>query len=908
MKKGILLSLVAVVLIGLIVFLIWYINEAGKIRSGSKDAFIPYNSALVISVNAEAGLKPEVEEVFATGLKDFASCLLNRVKDTLQGQGYVVEYPYVLALRVEGKSDIACLYVMDNKEVLSRGDVARFLNQTFAAGAEQVRRYDRHKIYALKSGKEEVYFAVCGGIVLVSDSDLYVEDALKQFDLEENGTPSPSHYQDLNKYFSVGAGIHVFLNTGTFTEVLPLYAQVKKIFPHVDVTRFFKWGALDGELGEDGICLNGFMQYGGLKTSYIRTLDQQQAREANIDAIIPARLMSLGMLNLSNPSAYLTALEAYRYDAGRKESVMERKRQYQKMFGKGREEEMKDLLQGEFAVVNLAYNEATQETDGLILISLKSGSLGKTLLEGMLKDYARFDGKTITDYASEYHIDREKSFTYYRFPAEDLSAVYWGYIFEGIPNRYVLVEDNYLIFASSEKAVHTFIRDYIHGNFIRGTEWYKHLKAKLAGKYNMAYFARTDEMLPVYKNMMQKNRQKLAAGFTDKLSVIPAFALQWSNEGDLLYNTLYLSTVPLQEDVCPHVLWQTKLEAGISMKPLPVTNHMTGEKELFVQDDLCNIYLINDAGRILWKLPLGEKINSEVYQVDLFKNGKLQFLFSTPSRMYLIDRNGNAAGRFPVSFREKCEHGISVFDYDHKRDYRIFAPCADRKVYLYGLDGDIIKGWEPKKADKPIVCKVRHFRIGNKDYIVFADRYRLYILDRKGKERVRVATVFDLNEKMDFYLVHQGEQAWLTFAGKEGKVHLVNFEGQTEEFQVKDISGPVRMNVADINNDGAEECVICEGKHLLVTRLDGKMLSRHQLEADDLDYPYIYRFSPADIRIGLRDKKQNQVFLLTPDGNVSKGFPVSANSPFSIVFSGKDGFFLYAGTEDGTLVKYKVQR
>ena len=81
-----------------------------------------------------------------------------------------------------------------------------------------------------------------------------------------------------------------------------------------------------------------------------------------------------------------------------------------------------------------------------------------------------------------------------------------------------------------------------------------------------------------------------------------------------------------------------------------------------MQDDRHTVYLINDVGRVLWKLPLGQQINSEVYQVDLFKNGKLQYLFSTPDKMYLIDRNGNAAGRFPVAFKGKCEQGISVYD------------------------------------------------------------------------------------------------------------------------------------------------------------------------------------------------------------------------------------------------------
>lgn len=907
MKKGIWLSLGALVLIGVIVFAIWYINEEGKMRSGSKDSFIPYNSALVVSVNAEPRLTPEAEKTFGKDIAAFREKMLARVTDTLQRKGYVKSYPYVIAVRVEGKSDVACLYVMDNKDVLSRSEIAGFLNQAFAAGAEIVRKYDRYKIYTLKQGKETVYFAVCGGIVLISDSDLYIEDGLKQFDLEESGEEAKPRYQNLNKYFSAGAGINVFLNTGVFTDLMPLYLQTKKIFPHVDVTRFFKWGALDGELSNEGVYLNGFLQYGGQEKSYIRTLEKQQPRESVIDGVVPSRLISFGMLNLSNPTAYFSALEAYRFNAGRKDGVFDRKKQFAKMFGKESEGELQKLLQGEFAVVDLAYNESTQEKDGLVIAALKSGSLGKILLEKMMKDYARFDGKTIEDYSRKYSIDAEKSFTYYRFPVDDLPAIYWGYIFEGIKSRYVLIEDNYLIFASSENAVKSFVKDYVHGSFIRDAEWYRKLKTKLAGKYNIAYFGRTAEVLPYYKNVAVGAGSRFIEERRKESPVFPTFALQWSNEGGMLYNTFFLSTAAIQDDVRPHVLWQTRLDARVSMKPVPVVNHVTGERELFVQDNNNTVYLINDAGRILWKVPVDGPINSEVYQVDLFKNGKLQYLFSTSGKMYLIDRNGNAAGRFPLTFRAKCEQGISVYDYDNNKDYRIFVPCADREVYLYGLDGNPVKGWDPHKADKPIVTKVQHFRVDGKDYLVFADRYRLYILDRKGKERVRVSSVFDLQNPTDIYMIRKGGQPRLVFAGAGGAVHLVSFAGQTETIKVEGLSEHFRMNVADMNRDGAEECVFTDGNRLLIAGMDGQILSEKKVEAESLDYPYVYRFSGSDTRIGLTDTKQSQMLLLNADGSMSKGFPIAGDSPFSIVFSGSDGFFLFAGADNGSVIKYKVQ-
>ena len=111
MKKGILLSLLAVILLAVVVCAIWYINEEGKMRAGSKDSFIPYNSAVVVTINAGAELAPEIRQAFAADLKVFRRKLLVRITDTLQQQGLVKAHPYVVAARTgeggdEGGMDV----------------------------------------------------------------------------------------------------------------------------------------------------------------------------------------------------------------------------------------------------------------------------------------------------------------------------------------------------------------------------------------------------------------------------------------------------------------------------------------------------------------------------------------------------------------------------------------------------------------------------------------------------------------------------------------------------------------------------------------------------------------------------------------------------------------------------------
>lgn len=900
--------MLALVLVAVVAGAIWYINEEGQMRAGTKDSFIPYNSAVVVSIHPEACRLPEVTDAFAEDLRRFSGRLLPRAADSLRANGYVLPDSYMLAARLEGKSDVALLYVMDNRDVFSRNEIAGFLSGLFAGGTEVFRRYDRHKIYTLKQGKETVYVAVCGGIILLSDSDLYIEDALKQFDQEETDGEAKARYQNLGKYFSLGAGLNIFLNTGAFTDLLPLYVQTKKVFPNLDMGRFFKWGALDAEFGREGICLNGFLDYDGLQKSYLRVLGQQAPLESVISGVLPARLVSLELMNLNRPAAYFQELEGWRHSAGRKDNVSARKRQFATMFGGGVENELRELLQGEFAVVDFAYNEAARRREGLVMAVLKSGSLCRVLLDKMMQQYARFEGKDVAAFRKEYRVDSDKAFGYYEFPAVDFVSVYWGEILGGLANNYVFVEDNYLVFASSEKVLREYMQDYIHGSFVRDAEWFRRLKTKLSSKYNLAYFARTADAMPLYRSWSKEGGQADAAGKPSARPAFPSWALQWSAEGNMLYNTVFLSVEKLQDEERPHVLWQTKLDAKVTMKPVPVVNHVNGEREVFVQDDNYTVYLINDVGRILWKQPVDGKINSEVYQVDLFKNGKLQYLFSTPDKMYLIDRNGNAAGAFPVAFRSGSTQGLTLFDYDQNRDYRIFVPGDDRQVYLYGLDGKLVQGWAPQKADKPIVSKVRHFRVGNKDYIVFADCHRLYILDRKGRERVKVPSVFDLPEQLDLVLSRRDGQAVLVFPGKDGAVHTVDFAGHAKTFRMEGVAGDYGMNVADVNGNGADECVVTSGEHLLVYTLDGKKVSDERLDGRMLDFPYIYRFSGTDTRIGVLDLQAAEMLLLSPEGVLSKGFPIAGDSPFSIVFSGSDGFFLFAGTDGGSVIKYRVQR
>ena len=907
--KKIALIVFGVVLLGGIGFALWWVNEREREVDVPKESFIPYNSAVVINVNANADLLPKVATAFNREIKAFRKSMLSRVVDTLKQASQVDTSSYVMAIRVEGKQSIRFLYVLNRSGLFSRGDVHAFLQKMFAGVQVKERKYNNQKIYLASRGKDEVCYAVVGGMVLVSNSELYVEDAVNQLsnpgEDEKDGAP---RFKNVNRYFSAGAGLNVFLNTTCFSDLLPLLLQKDFIAKQTNIAKWFKWGALDGEIKPSGISFNGFVHYDGLKAAFPVAFKGQLPQDSKLDAVMPADVKSVSILALSDVKNYLASLETYRYGAGQIENVRKRKQEFARLFGDKLDEEWQALLKGEWGKGTLSYDASRKQEEGIVVVHVKAGSLARGLLEKMLKSYASKSGISETSLYRSFALDKDKKVSYFKMPVPDFAGVMWGYVLGGIETNYVLVEDNYVVFSSSERGLQVFASDYMRRLSVRDQEWYQKLRTKLSSKFNWMYLSEMVSMLPYYEQVTKGALRELLERNKEGMEVFSSFGLQWVCEGDMLYHTLFLST----EEVEPkqaQIMWQTRLDARMSMKPTIVVNHNTGERELFVQDEGNTIYLINDVGRILWKLPIDGKINSEVYQVDMFKNGKLQYLFSTPGHLYLIDRNGNYLPRFPLAFKSPCERGISVADYENNKNYRVFAPGADHHVYLYEVSGNFVKGWDVPKSDNDIVSKIYHFRVEGKDYLVYADRYRLYILDRKGKERVKVSTLLNLSANTSLYLTKQNGQMKMAFMDANGEIVLVNFRGQVERIKGEEMIGGGMFNVEDVNNDGQDEFIYTLKNRIVVMDNKGKLLFEKHWEDSELDFPYIYRFSARDSRIGIMDGKGERLFLLDMK-EVSKGFPIRGNSPFSIAFgdNGSAGFYLFAGSDGTHLLKYRVLR
>jgi hypothetical protein len=310
-------------------------------------------------------------------------------------------------------------------------------------------------------------------------------------------------------------------------------------------------------------------------------------------------------------------------------------------------------------------------------------------------------------------------------------------------------------------------------------------------------------------------------------------------------------------------------------------------------------------------MELNGKINSEIYQIDYYKNGKLQLMFSTDNQIHLIDRNGNYVENYPVKLRAPASAGMTIFDYEKNRDYRIFIPATDRKIYAYNISGTLLAGWEFNRTDDPVYQSLQHFRIGDRDYLVCFDKYNIYILNRKGESRVNVRKHFPVSSRnkciLDRGSVNSNPRLILT--DTLGHIHYIYFDGETDELTLNNFSSDHFFNYQDLNGDGRKEFIFLDNNELIVYNENRSKLFSRKFDSEINSEPVIYQFSGSDYKIGVAAEDDQTIYLINNDGSIYNGFPLAGSTLFSIGLfsSSSDNFNLVVGGSDNFLYNYSVK-
>ena len=566
-------------------------------------------------------------------------------------------------------------------------------------------------------------------------------------------------------------------------------------------------------------------------------------------------------------------------------------------------------MEGEVALVLSDWDEPGIAGESFLVISTLSRSMALGELQKMLDFNARSTGRNVSSYKHTYRVDRDISYDIYRFPFAETGDLFFGRIFGSAETSYFSFVGNYLVFGESVEGLSRFIHANVLNQVLTADTRFREFSEYLASRNNFYFYSNVSRSAGLFQVLLNEELGASIALNIDSFRKFQALSLQFSSGREMIYNNILLKYSPLiVED--PHTEWQTLLDTLIDFKPALLLNHNTGENEIFVQDLNNTIYLINTAGRILWKKPLPGRIMGEVYQIDYYRNNRLQMLFNTREQIFLLDRNGNSVGSYPITLPSPATAGLSLFDYENNKDYRIFIPSEDKSVVVRSKEGNVVPGWLFRGTEHAVRHQIRYIRADGRDYIVFADRQRVYILDRRGNVRVKPERMFPVSAHNNIVYEPRtpGSDPRLSVTDTTGRVWNIYFDGKTEVTVFGEYSPGHYFDLQDISADGYMDHIFVDSNRVDVYTREGSLMFSWSPGVPVDNPPAYYYFSRSDRKLGFVSGAAGQIYLVNSDGSVYKGFPLAGRSQFTIGFLSPDNgnFQLIVGSDNNFLYNYSV--
>lgn len=855
---------------------------------------IPADAALVIETPNLKNLTKRLNndnEIWQT-IKGFSfmknNCSSLAVIDSLLG----VE-PELDKLTSNKKAVLSLLKVNESAEVLlllplPNATDEKLANRFFKKYCKSNPSFERieidgTKLFCLKYGKKKkksFYFTLSKGFIVGSSTSELAKECCSFG--SSKSLLDDNIFRKVNATKSKNSDAHIFINYKALASLCEPSMRNKMVAEKLE--QFVHWSVADLQASTQSISLTGFSLPEPTR-DYLSTLVHQSPVRIDPSEGLPANTDAFYSLGLESLPQFFTD---YR-------SVLDMYGQLppQTVESSKIESVLASIVDSEICLAFIRQSLASNQTRQSI-VSLKLRDPKTTASQ-----LARIASIVPAD-SGEVH---GKKFKIYGFEQKSLFFKAFGDLFRESASNYVAITDRYAYFGNSLSSLKSIVLDVKNGNTLSENDSYTNLSASLTSQCNFYAYLNPSSACDMADYVFSKNTAKL---FTQNYRTVNKFGgmvLQLSSNKEMVYHNLVLLSKADDRKNTKQV-WTSRLEAGLVGKPF-VFDLPNNEKAIFVSDAHGNAYLLDADGETIWKKHLG-KIMSRVYAIDYYNNGKTQFLFNTKDRIHLIDRKGKEVEAYPIDLKSEASNGLTLADYDGKKDYRIFIACENKKVLCLDKNAKAVEGWNTPLTNSPVHTEITYTAIGDKDYLFFSSRDQIYILDRKGNPRLKINEKMNFSEPHSIFLKQDQQEAYWVSNLRNGRICSVMPSGKIHYRSFKKMPKDYYFSLIEPRNDP-------ENQLFSFAYLDKLEVydNSHQLQ---FDYSFKGNISSSpemmeidgETKLAVSTASEGKIYLFNLDGSLFRGFPFNGAGQFTLARLGskESRYNILVGDNAGNLVCY----
>lgn len=752
---------------------------------------------------------------------------------------------------------------------------------------------------------KKLNFCVKNNFLILSFSSKIIEEAINSLKDNKFSIISEPGFLNIHSTAGINEMANIYFNMKKSSSIFSGIINKINESKFINLKHFFGWAELDLNISKDRINLNGFINNDTI-TNFVKILESQNQTEITSLQVLPNTTSFYTALAFNDWQNYdknlISYLNLLNIKENRENSIIEIK----KKTGLDIKSSFYSMIDGEicYAVTNVNHKDIFENSFTIFKVNSQSSAIQS--FDNILNTMSKKMNAPIEKFYDVLKIDQNTSIRYIILPFENLPELLFGPMFNNCTGKYACCVNNFVVFANTKESLYKFVYEALLNNTLSKSVEHNLFLENFSKKSNMFVYFSFFKGFEVFKNLFNEEVSYNLNQKVESIYKLGNLGYQISKTNERLYNNIVIKYSENIE-IKPQTIWESRLEADVQIKPMIFKNHDNGQKEIIIQDKQNVLYLLSSSGRIIWKIAFEEPIIGKIYQVDYYKNGKLQYLFSTSSKIHIIDRLGNYIEKYPIVLRSKATAPLSLFDYENNSNYRIIIPCEDKKLYLYDLEGLLIKGWEFESSENEVKNEISHYRINKEDFIICNDDYKSYFISRTGETKIDFQTKFKFSQKNKIYFDDLAKIPRFITTDDKGIIRYFYLDGKQDSLFVKEFSINHKFLIKDINFDKKNDYIFVDKNKLEVYDNSKKLILSYDFDSSISFEPIFYNFSNDKLYIGIVCEDDKKIYLIGKDGNVFDGFPLHGLSQFTIdCLSDNNKYNLIVGGSDNLLYNYEI--
>lgn len=619
------------------------------------------------------------------------------------------------------------------------------------------------------------------------------------------------------------------------------------------------WTSLDLHFEQNRVLMDGFTC--GLSDTTI--LSDQEPGETSHLKLLPKETAFVISLSVSDQKLYSSrfflkdTLQLIGYDSANRTTSKE-------IFRKA--EHLRAWIGNTVSLVALPRFFKGNDSARIIMVGIKNQDSTRILLRPYLKP---FNGEI-------------KILT-----ATDLPQHLWGSLFATGHRAYCLISDQNLIISPTAKLLEDYENDRAENQLFGTTETYKELAAIMLEKSSITILAIPEQCIAYLKESISKEARKNSS----KWSQVPAssrlICMQYSAGEPFLFTHAVAILNKTSDKTSENEVGRddsnlAESESASNKKPGNQNDEQpTEDTDLKSTENAIKANLALPVGRNTaeviftiykntltafskkgdkrWSFECKGKPVPDIYEIELNGQRGTNYLVGTDTHLHLLDQSGKELKNSPVKIPSGNTCNIALLDYDNNKDYRVLYRGNDGLLHNITIKGNELPDWRKPSMKDKLSGPVQFIRTGGKDYLVFTDiKGRISIVDRRGRERVKVSDSFRISAQSDLFENRTNNKGIFLMASASGNLVYIDGNEKISESNFGDFGSNPWFNYLDFDLDGSKDFMFCGNGKVVVFSKMKKEIASAKLTAANFSKPFIYK-SAKESWVAVRDIKSSKV-------------------------------------------------